>query len=254
MGLRSGGALRSSYPLQLITFLATRIFLQASRATKKVTPLVTGGPYEASKAAMEYAVRSFDKRYLEWKAGGQPTMVITCCANCYGPGDMTYRRVIPRFLKSALNKGRIDLICRKNGRQFIHICDAVAGYILAASQARQIARDHPPVFHFAIDEYTVDGSRQRWISMKQLAVEVKSAVGKHVLIDDRYADDWAPNENRIQALNCDRTKKELGWKPKWELCRGIEELKQWYSAEDDATRRKQLDDGVHEVLNLVAST
>lgn len=219
---------------------------------KEVDPLGYGGPYEASKAAMELAVRSFGQSYLEWP-GGEPATVITRSVNCFGPGDTAYRRVIPRFLKSALSNGRIDLTCRLNGRQFIHIGDAVAGYILAASAARQIAQHHPPIFHFAIEDYAVNGSSQRWISIEQLAGLVKRVVGKHVVIDDQRADDWAPKESKIQALNCDRTKSELGWNPKWDLRKGIEELQQWYLAGDDTLRRKLLEEVVREVVNLVIS-
>lgn len=214
---------------------------------KESDPLGSGGIYEASKAAGELAAQSFAPQYLRWPAI-PPVLVITRSANCFGPGDPVYRRVIPRFLKSALDHGRIDLTCRNNGRQFIDVRDAVAGYILAASKAPRLGQGLPHIFHFAIDQYRFDGSSRHWISIQQLASIIQSLVGNHVKIRDRDALDWAPNENKVQALNCDATRKQLGWFPRWDLRSGIEELRQWYLAADDAVRRKQIEDTVYALV------
>lgn len=221
---------------------------------KETESLGYGGPYEASKAAMEFAVRSYGPGYMEWNDGPPPAIAITRCANCFGPGDIAYRRVIPNFLKSAMNHGRIDLDCRKNGRQFIHVGDAVGGYILAASAARRVAKDRPRVFHFAIDHYDLDGLSQRWISMKQLAGLIGSVVGPHVVVgESSTTPDWAPNENKIQALNCDRTHRELGWRANWKLRDGVEELREWKLAPDDDARQILMGNTVHEILNRITT-
>jgi CDP-glucose 4,6-dehydratase len=120
-----------------------------------------GGPYDTSKSAMELMVRSYHRTYWE----ELPGIGISRCANVFGYGDVNPRRVLPLFVGSALERATIPLKYRHNGRQFIHMADAIAGYVMAASSlneggaakksgsSRPSRRPFTPTFHFAIEDY-----------------------------------------------------------------------------------------------------
>lgn len=200
-----------------------------------------GGPYDTSKAAMELAVRSYHRTY--WNE--LPSITITRCANVFGYGDVAQRRVIPFFVDSAINKGKIELKFRFNGRQFIHVSDTVAGYIRAASkhieggakekkeQSIPINRTpFTPTYHFAIERYSE--TNFPFIRMNNLAALAAKIFGNASVVEADDCLDYAPEENRIQALNCLQTRDNLNWAPLKSFEKAIEELGEWYKKENQS--------------------
>lgn len=198
-----------------------------------------GGPYDTSKAAMELVVRSYHFTYWD----ELPSITITRCANVFGYGDVAQRRVIPFFVDSAINNGKIELKFRRNGRQFIHVSDTIAGYIRAASkseegaikdkkkQAKPISRSpFTPTYHFAIEQY--DGTNSPFIRIKDLSEQIAYTFGNTSIVETSGCLDYAPEENRIQALNCALTKERLNWIPLKPFIEAIEELGEWYKKEN----------------------
>ena len=212
-----------------------------------------GGPYDTSKAAMELMVRSY--HYTYWHQ--LPAIGISRCANVFGFGDTNQRRVIPLFVRSALDKGFIPLRYRHSGRQFIHITDAVTGYIRAVTTLNECGREEysnsrpksnrpfTPSFHFAIEDYLENS--EPFIRMQALAKKVSEIF--NVKIDDSKCVDYPDNENRIQALNCTRTRNDLAWRTLKPLNDGISELGSWYNAAgDNDSLRKMINNDLDKVL------
>jgi CDP-glucose 4,6-dehydratase len=191
-----------------------------------------GGPYDTSKAAMELLVRSHHKTY--WHE--LPGIAITRCANVYGYGDTSQRRVIPLFVRSAVSARVIDLKYRQSGRQFLHVADAIRGYVLVASTMegrpqKGTAKPEPrtpftPTFHFAIEDYGPPG--EPFIRMEALARLVGSLLDAR--IQDTNCVDYPPNENRVQALSCEKTRKTLSWEPMKKFEQTLRDLAEWYDA------------------------
>lgn len=203
------------------------------------------GPYDTSKAAMELMVRCY--HYSYWPE--LPEIGITRCANVFGFGDTNQRRVVPLFVQRAVTNKTIPLKYRKSGRQFIHVTDAVAGYARAASTLNgggffdKVGKQRPedrspctPSFHFANETY--EGSTEPYIRMQALAEQVAALFSARV--DDTGCVDYPPNENKIQALDCQVTRQALGWQVRKAFKAALKELGEWYSNEDDRTRLKQL--------------
>lgn len=87
----------------------------------------------------------------------------------FGFGDVNQRRVIPLFISSSISNNKtIELKYYNNGRQFLHITDAICGYLKAASrivdeEKVKIPDNKPlyrspftPTYHFAIENYCED--------------------------------------------------------------------------------------------------
>jgi nucleoside-diphosphate-sugar epimerase len=196
---------------------------------------------------MELMVRC--DHYTYWTE--VPAIGITRCANVFGFGDTNQRRVIPLFVRSAVSDCVIPLKYRRSGRQFIHITDAIAGYIRAASSlgeggsSAKVGKQRPeerspftPSYHFAIENY--EGTPEPYIRMEPLARQVAGLFSAQV--DDSECIDYPPNENKIQALNCRATCDALQWQAKKPFSEALRELGDWYKAEDNRGRLKELID------------
>ena len=219
------------------------------------------GPYDTSKATMELMVRSYHKTY--WSE--LPAIGITRCANVFGYGDTNQRRVIPLFVSSAVRDHLIPLRFRMSGRQFIHVTDAVAGYIKAASmldeggtnakRGNNMPRERSPftpTFHFAIERYEESGaSNEPYIRMEKLAKLIGSQF--KASIDDSHCVDYPENENKIQALNCQNTRASLQWEPKKRFADSLASLGSWYEPTITlAQLHKLVEDDLFELVTSLA--
>lgn len=189
-------------------------------------PVNWGGPYDTSKAAMELAVRCYHNAY--WK--DLPAILITRCANVFGYGDVNQRRIIPKLVGNSVIGKNIERKYNQNGRQFIHITDVIAGYIKAVSFVDKYtfkSENVPftPTYHFAIERY--GNSKEPFIRMSELEKIISDLYGVSI---EGTGIDYAPDENKVQALNCKKTKKDLKWKPIKEFKEGIKELGKWYES------------------------
>lgn len=204
-----------------------------------------GGPYDTSKAAMELMARSYHFTY--WSE--LPAIGISRCANVFGPGDTNQRRVVPDFVQMAMSDRSIRLRARENGRQFIHVTDAVAGYLRAAASLDEggardkVGRKRPgrrtpftPTFHFAIEGYV--GTSEPFIRIAALAGQVAQLYGARV--DDASSREYALNENKVQALNCRATAKALDWFIRKPFDEGLAQLGAWYQAATDRSALREL--------------
>ena len=206
------------------------------------------GPYDTSKAAMELLVRSYHSTY--WSE--VPAIGITRCANVFGFGDINQRRIIPEFISSAVIHGNIQLKYTKNGRQFIHMTDAIAGYIRAASTLNEgsskekLKKGNPdeflnrspftPTFHFAIENY--ENTDKPFIRVEALANMVADLFNAKVDTSSMIGD-YAPKENPIQAINCEKTRSAINWNIRKPLKEALTETGAWYMPNANISTHKQ---------------
>lgn len=192
------------------------------------SPLRGSGPYDTSKAAMEMAIQSF----LDVARDDLPAVGITRCANVFGPGDINQRRIIPDFVKAARTQERFGPWYPHNRRQYIFAIDTVVGYIRAAERLDRGRSGE--IFHYAIESYDSAKGAMPSISCIELAERIAAIAGRRgrdVAVDESFKKaDFAPNENKYQALDCTRTRERLGWQPQFTIEEGLEATYDWYDA------------------------
>jgi UDP-glucose 4-epimerase len=163
-------------------------------------------PYAVSKLAGEYYCRVFQEVY------GLTTVCLRYF-NVYGPRqnpDSQYAAVIPRFLKWAA-EGR-PLVIYGDGEQtrdFTFIKDAVAANILAAES------NASGVFNIG---------RGESITINELARLIIKLTGNTLKLVHRKA-----REGDIRHSLADISKaKAFGYEPRYNLAKGLEEIKEFY--------------------------
>lgn len=168
-------------------------------------------PYSASKASADLLCRAY---YFTYKL---PVLIVRP-SNNYG-----YRqhceKLIPRFIVNLLQGKKVGLF--GNGlqrREWIFVLDCVAGIdtILHKGKIGQA--------------YNLGGGRRNektnfWIT-KLILKELKMPESFITFIKNR------PGHDVRYALDSSKLKK-LGWRPKWDLKRGIKETVRWYKDNPD---------------------
>ena len=178
---------------------------------KEDFPLQALYPYDVSKAATDMIARSYAATY------GMP-IAITRLANVYGGGDMHRSRIVPDTI-FALQDGKRPVI-RSDGspeRDYLYVDDAVDAYLAIAA---------------SLDD------RERWgrawnagtgqpVAVRELVERLIAVAGADVE-PDVQGDGTPPGEIDRQFLDSSAIEAELGWRPQWDLDRGLAATWRWY--------------------------
>ena len=169
-------------------------------------------PYEGSKAACDEVARSYRA------IAGMP-VAITRLANVYGGGDLNFSRLVPELMAAVVSDRAPEI--RSDGspeRDFLHISDAVTGYLAIADlvaggaglgEAFNFGTGNPVSVGRVIEAVDhLSGGR-----LRPIIEEEEGAVGE---IDRQFVD---------SSKVCEAT----GWEARVGLEEGLEEALGWYT-------------------------
>jgi len=176
---------------------------------KETHPLAASHPYDVSKACADMLASSYFKTY------GLP-VGITRCGNIFGAGDLNFNRIVPGTIRSVLNKERP--VIRSDGkmvRDYVYVEDIVDANLLLA-EALVSGKEKGEAFNF---------SYNKPMSVLEVVSAIQKKMGSKF---EPVIKNEAANEIREQYLSCDKAKKRLGWKPKFDFDSGMEKTVSWY--------------------------
>ena len=184
------------------------------------TAYAPNSPYAASKASADHLVRAYHHTY------GLET-IITNCSNNYGPFQFP-EKLMPLMILNAL-EGRALPVYGDGGnvRDWLHVEDHCAG-ILAA-----LERGRPG------EKYNIGGSAERTNLVviddlcAALEAVVPSAGNPAVTVEGGYLGLRAfvpdrPGHDRRYAIDSEKIRRELGWKPAHDFRSGLRATVAWY--------------------------
>ncbi len=183
-------------------------------AFSETMPYAPNSPYAASKASSDHLVRAYFYTY------GLP-VTITNCSNNYGPYQFP-EKLIPLIIFNALN-GR-PLPIYGDGmqvRDWLYVedhCEAIW---------QVIRRGRPG------ETYNIGGNNQPpniQVVKEICAILDDLAPDSGHAPHDRLCQSVAdrPGHDRRYAMNIDKIRQELGWRPKDDLHSGLRKTVQWY--------------------------
>ena len=179
----------------------------------ETTPYDPRSPYSASKAASDHLVRAYFHTY------GLP-VTISNCSNNYGPYQFP-EKLIPLMILNMLEEKPLPVYGDgKNIRDWLYVedhCSAVWKIIISGKEG---------------ETYNIGGENE-WTNIdlvNRLCEIVAEKVGKErdyfkkliTFVKDR------PGHDRRYAINCDKIKKELGWKQSVSFDEGLSKTVDWY--------------------------
>ena len=190
----------------------------------ETTPYDPRSPYSASKAASDHLVRAYHHTY------GLPVS-ISNCSNNYGPFHFP-EKLIPLIILNALEGKPLPVYGDgKNIRDWLYVedhCEAIwlilkkgkAGetYNIGGECEKQnleVVREICDI----LEELSPAHSNPALRSLKPGIQNYKDLIS---FVADR------PGHDRRYAINCDKIKKELGWKQKHDFQSGLRDTVSWY--------------------------
>ena len=179
--------------------------------TSEKYPYNPSSPYAASKAASDHLVQSYVRTY-------KIPAIITNCSNNYGPKQHP-EKLIPKLIYNILNNKPLPIYGKGlNSREWIFVKDHCEALIKIFKKGK-------------IGNFYNIGSNKNLTNLKvcELLISVakkNSILGTKVKINfikDR------PGHDIRYALNSNKIKKELNWKPRINFKEGIKLTFDWYN-------------------------
>ena len=173
-------------------------------------PYKPSSPYAASKASSDHLVFSYVRTF-------NLNCIITNCSNNYGPRQHP-EKLIPKLIYNILNNKPLPIYGNgKNYREWIYVDDHCEALIKVLKKGKK-------------GEFYNIGSNINLnnieISNSLLKIAKKTInVGNKVKI--KFVKD-RPGHDIRYALNSNKIKKKIGWKPKTKFVEGIKNTFIWY--------------------------
>jgi len=167
-------------------------------------------PYAASKAASDHLVYSYIRTY-------KIPAVISNCSNNYGPKQHP-EKLIPKLIYNIINNKELPIYGKgKNSREWLHVKDHCMALFKVFKKGK-------------IGEFYNIGSNKNLNNIQITKALIKIAknfitIGHNVKI--KYIAD-RPGHDQRYALNSNKIKKKLKWKPQIKFDNGLKETFLWY--------------------------
>lgn len=183
--------------------------LGATGLFTETTPYAPNSPYSASKAGSDLLVRSYHHTFCM-------DTVITNCSNNYGPYQYP-EKLIPLLITNLVDGLQIPIYGDGlNVRDWLHVEDHCRGILLALEKGR------------AGETYNIGGRNER------KNIEIAHGILKLMDKDEssiRYVEDRLGHDKRY-AIDADKIRNELGWKPRHTFDTGLPATVEWYKANE----------------------
>jgi len=173
-------------------------------------PYKPSSPYAASKASSDHLVYSYVRTY-------NLPAIITNCSNNYGPKQHP-EKLIPKLIYNIFNNKALPIYGKGlNSREWIYVMDHCEA-LLEVYKKGQIGEFYNIGSNKNLNNIQIC---QALLKISKNLINVKSNV-KIKFVKDR------PGHDIRYALNSNKIKKQLKWKPKTAFLDGIKKTYEWY--------------------------
>lgn len=178
-------------------------------------PLDGFDPYSNSKSCSELVTHSYVSSFF----AGTGTAVSTARAgNVIGGGDFSADRIVPDCVRAALKGRGIRVRNPHSVRPYQHVLEPVMAYLLIAQAQWENSS--------LADWYNVGPGDADCVTTGDLADLFCRCWGEGSFWENQ-AERNAPHEADLLRLDCSKIRSRLGWKPRWNVARAMEETCAW---------------------------
>ena len=184
---------------------------------KETDSLGGNDPYSASKASAEIIFKSYYKSFLEKKKN--ISIVSVRAGNIIGGGDWSRDRIIPDCVRSWIKKKSVSLRNPNSIRPWQHILDAINGYLLLAKIISKTKNFNGQSFNLGPERNSIKTVKELcdifkiyWPGKTKIKIKIKKQF----------------HETEILALNVEKAKIKLKWKPVLKFNKSLNLTAEWY--------------------------
>jgi len=182
-----------------------------SKRSSENFPYTPSSPYSASKASSDHLVNAYVRTH-------KIDAVISNCSNNYGPKQFP-EKLIPKMIYNILNNKSLPIYSKgKNLREWIYVNDHCDALIKLFFKGRSGEKYN---IGSGINCSNIFLVKKILKSFADRKIKIGKKV-KIIFVKDR------PGHDFRYALNSNKIKKKLKWKPKINLNQGISKTVDWY--------------------------
>ena len=167
-------------------------------------------PYAASKASSDHLVSSYVRTF-------KIPAIITNCSNNYGPCQHP-EKLIPKLIYNIMNNRELPIYGNgKNSREWIYVMDHCEGLLKVFLRGKK-------------GEFYNIGSNKN-LNNLQITKYLINIAKKHISIGNKVKIKFVkdrPGHDLRYALNSNKIKSKLKWKPKTKIFDGLNKTFLWY--------------------------
>lgn len=211
-------------------------------AFKENDPLGGLDPYSSSKSCAELITLSYLHSFFQ---DSNVRISTARAGNVIGGGDYSENRIVPDIVRALSAGEKVELRNPKSTRPWQHVLDCLHGYLLLSTQNYQnidFYNQNEPSWNFGPDLGDVLTVEE----LTQLAIEAWGNGGYETKTRQNQK-----HEARILYLNNAKSKKELGWEPRWNSRTSIEKTINWYKDKKTAGTWKSTINDINSYYNLL---
>ena len=168
-------------------------------------------PYSASKASADHLIKSFVRTYKI------PAVISNCCNN-YGPNQFP-EKLIPKLIYNIINNKSLPIYGKgENLREWMHVRDHCKALLKIFFKGK------------VGESYNVGSNKNVKnidIAKKLIKIAKNSSFGADKKVKIKFVKD-RPGHDLRYALNSKKIRKELKWKTKINLNKGLNDTFFWY--------------------------
>ena len=180
---------------------------------------VLGGvdPYSSSKVCVEFLFQSYFNSFFS----SRKQMIATVRAgNVVGGGDYSLDRLIPDIYKSAKIGSKIVLRNPNSVRPWQHVLEPLSGYLILAQKI------HSAKIKKLEQNWNFGPNISSCKSVKYLSNYIAKNLNINVITSKKVNEIFKP-ETSVLRLSNYKSKKYLGWKPKWSINKSLDKIIKW---------------------------
>jgi CDP-glucose 4,6-dehydratase len=214
-------AVRSVGDVRVVVNVTTdKVYAESgvSRAYGEDDPLGGTDPYSTSKACSELVTTAYRRSFFN----GENTAALATAraGNVIGGGDWAEDRLVPDVMCALLAGRPVEIRYPRAVRPWQHVLNALEGYL---ALAERLWEDTTAVGAWNFGPDPEDSRPVEWI-VERLASHWGSDL---TVVAPQRAQ---PREAPALRLDSTRARRDLGWRPRWNLERALASIADWYRA------------------------
>jgi CDP-glucose 4,6-dehydratase len=189
---------------------------------RECDPMGEKDPYSASKGAAELVIKSYRNSFFhpERLHSHGIKLASARAGNVIGGGDFTSDALIVDAISALTENRPIQVRNPEALRPWNHVLQALSGYLHLA--ARLLLSDDPGY----LSGWNFGPLPGNELPARDIVKMIIEEWGQGTWVD--ASDPNQPHESQILRLSIDKAMWQLGWRPRWNLKRSLQETVRWY--------------------------
>ena len=183
---------------------------------KEIDALGGVDPYSSSKACAEILFSSFQRSFF---TDLSLSAASARAGNVIGGGDWSQDRIIPDCIRAAETNSELRLRNPNATRPWQHVLEPLSGYLSLAQKLYEFPGRYEGSWNFG-------PSTQDVRTVEQVAQTILKVMGAGVVKFDTKRTN--PHEANLLQINCEKSRQEIGWAPRWNVETTIAKTAEWY--------------------------